>query len=823
MGKEGCEARPVMARAGVRKGRWRLQARALARRLVPAWLGGRAVRHDEPGEEVAHGGHGWEGAAGRGGEPLAWLAVALAAGAGLWFVLPLRLPVAGWWLLVGLAGMVLLLRALAQAPAAAALLAMALAGYAWAGLRAAVSDVRLLPANAGMQEISGRILRIWPHAPGRLRMVLAVEDIPGVRRRHVPQRVRITLLTRGRGEKSAALLPGERIGVRALLSRLPQPVQPGGYDPARRLWREGIGAVAFARASALRRLQGGCAGCSARLRLARAFERLRRHIARRIHRALGQGRAAALAVALLTGARGELSHEARRRLRAAGLAHILAISGLHMSFVFGAVFWLVRAVLAAFPALALRWPVKKMAVLAALAAALGYMLLSGNSVATRRAFIMLAVMALAMGLDRPAITMRNLALAALALLVLSPHMAPEAGFQMSFLAVMGLIAVFEALRGYRRGMASAALAAASGAAGGGRGMVAGALRAVAMVTGGLALSTLVAGAMTALPAAWHFNAVAAWGLAGNLVALPLLTMVVMPAGLVALALMPAGLEGLPLHLMGQGLEGILWWSDRIAALPGAVVPVAQMRLAGALLMAAGLVTLCLRRDAWRLAGAGLLAAGMAWPAARGADVLFAPSGRVAAVRGADGRLTVTPGRAGAFEAARWLRRDGDGATPKQARLRPGWACGPGLCRARAKGLSLVLLKGGARKGRGRDEGPSWRAAVERACAGADIVLAAFPLRGACGAALARVDRFDLWRDGAHDIFVDGARVRLRSAGQERARFPWGTRPLARRLVLMRRREPAAVSSRKAAVAGTGEEAGAGRRGAPALRKGTARR
>ena len=114
-----------------------------------------------------------------------------------------------------------------------------------------------------------------------------------------------------------------------------------------------------------------------------------------------------------------------------------------MALVAGVVFFVVRALLALSPALALRHAIKKWAALAALIAAFLYLLLSGAEVATQRAFIMTAIVLLAVMLDRSALTLRNLALAALGVMLLAPQAVVHPSFQMSFAATLALIAAYE--------------------------------------------------------------------------------------------------------------------------------------------------------------------------------------------------------------------------------------------------------------------------------------------------------------------------------------------------------------------------------------------
>ncbi len=727
------------------------------------------------------------------GDAAAWLALTFACGAILRLSVPLP-PSAPALTATFPAAFLLAALALRGGHASAALAAALLAGMFWMD-RDMADDARPrpLPANVGRVELEGRVVRIWRSAPRRVRLIVRITKISRIRPEYVPRTVRLTLMEGRRDANGKLPLPGDMISATARLSRLPGPVEPGGHDPARDLWFEGIAATGFLFVRDLEiRSNTECTGCGLRLHTARTLERLRRAIDERIFSVMGteDGRAAALATALLTGSRGHLPEDARKDLRRAGLAHILAISGLHLSLVAGLVFWLIRAGFALSPHAALHWPIRRIAAAAALAAALAYLMISGNSVATRRAFVMLAVVTLAVMLDRPAITMRSLAVAAWLILLLQPHMAIRAGFQMSFLAVAGLVAVYETARWHRRrregeGKAPAAQSHAWRI-----------LRKGMLFLGGALVSTATAGLMTMLPVAWHFHRLAAFSIAGNLVALPVLTLMVMPAGILALILMPFGLDGPFLLAMRQGLDIILAWSALVSARPGSVVHVPAMSPVAAGLILTGLAVLVLRRDAWRMTGLVPVLAGLLLPPAERPVVLVDPQGRVAAFRNAEGRLVPVPGRAGRFALSRWLLSDGDGATPGQARSRPGWSCERRICRARfrpqggRKDLRIVHVRERPwrkRRSMPRPDG-AWLSALKAACAEADVVIADFPLRRLCRHVQVRIDRFDLWARGAHALHIGrNGTLQMRTAADFHRHFPWGRKPLPRRRVLTKQR------------------------------------
>jgi competence protein ComEC len=264
--------------------------------------------------------------------------------------------------------------------------------------------------------------------------VIAIGDLADADR---PYRVRISTAA-----KHAMFRTGEGVRLRATLLPPPEPVEPGAFDFGRRAWFDRLGATGYATG----RIEPLSDAPRPPLDLSvwAAIDALRAVVNERVRTAL-PNETGAIAVALITGDRGGIPQEVTEAMRDAGLAYVLAISGLHMVIMAGPVFWLVRALLAAVPGLALRFPIKKWAATIALLAATFYLLLSGASVPTLRAWIMMSIFLIAVLLDRPAITMRNVALAALAILIVAPESLFEPSFEMSFAAVIGLVALYEGL------------------------------------------------------------------------------------------------------------------------------------------------------------------------------------------------------------------------------------------------------------------------------------------------------------------------------------------------------------------------------------------
>jgi competence protein ComEC len=396
------------------------------------------------------------------------------------------------------------------------------------------------------------------------------------------------------------------------------------------------------------------------------------------------GRRGAFAAAIIVGDRSNIDKADAEALRVSSLAHLLAISGLHMGLLTGLVFAAVRVLLAALPVAVAGVSAKKAAAVAALCAGLGYLMLSGATVATQRAFVMMAVAFTAVLIDRPAISLRGLALAAAVVLAIRPVSLMDVGFQMSFAATAALVAGYEEVR--RRRQLRYARQEEKRQKHGRRGRV---LRTAGLYLAGLVFTSVIAGTATAPYSAYHFNRVAPYGLPANLAAVPVMGLVIAPAAVAAGVLAPVGLAGPPLWLMGEGIEWVLTAAHGIAAQPGAVRPVPVGPAPVLPLITLGGLWLFLWRGPWRLAGlAGIAAALLLWVAApQRPEVLIAPGGRLVGVMGPQGRVP-DHNRAQSFAAKTWLRRDGDGATQKQAAARPGLM--------RGKGWSSAVLSNGWR-------------------------------------------------------------------------------------------------------------------------------
>jgi competence protein ComEC len=595
------------------------------------------------------------------------------------------------------------------------------AGFALAQAHAEAARAPVLERRIGPLTVEGRVVALEPGLKG-VRVTLETTRISRLSPERTTKFVRLRLRVDGRD-----LAIGQSLSLTAILMPPPQPSMPGAYDFARDAWFRQLGAVGFAFGKP--RVTGPPpAGPDWRTRLAE----VRRGLHARITAAL-PGAAGAVASALMTGERGTIPPGVVEDMRESGLAHLLAISGLHVGLVTGVVFFGLRGLLALFPAVALRYPIKKWAAVLALIGGGVYTLMTGATVPTQRAFLMTGLVFGAVLVDRAAISMRLVAWAALVVLVIAPQSLTGPSFQMSFAAVIALVAVYERARG---------LFARSHGAGLGR--------RVAFYVAGVALTILVAGLATAPFAVFHFNRMASFGLIANLGAVPLTALWVMPWSVMAYLLAPLGLEAWPLTAMGWGLDAVLWIAHAVAALPSAAVLMPEMPVAAMVLIALGGLWLALWKTRLRMAGLALLAAGLivvVW--ARPPDLVIAGDGESFAVRDGGGGILFAGDVLPRFERETWLRRAGaeDTGAPRKRAAFPARAAGGHLtcdalaCIYRARGQSVSLI---------RDP-----LAAAEDCARADVVVALVPLgRGRCRGAARIVGFFGLWREGGHAIWLD---------------------------------------------------------------------
>ena len=589
-----------------------------------------------------------------------WVPVAFGCGIGVYFGLRDE-PAAGLVLALAVVGAMFLVASLRMG-FLAALTGIALIGFSHAAWRTErVGEPALGWYYWG--PIEGRVIAIDRSASNAPRVTLDNVYLPRISAERSPKQVRFSM----HGYIGDGVLEaGAQVAAQGRLGPPGAPVEPGGFDFRKYAYFRQLGAVGYVRDPVLVTGPRDLSGANTRL-LA-----IRKQIAD-IIRANMPPETGAFAAAILTGDRSAIDPEQLIDLRSSNLAHLLAISGLHMGLLTGIVFAAIRYGLALVPFVALRLPAKKIAAAVALVAGFGYLAISGASVATERAFIMAAVVLVAVVLDRPALTLRAVGIAAMVVLIRAPESISEAGFQMSFAATTALVAGFNELRQFAwwQGMRQTRLRY---------------LKPVLVIV----FTSAVAGLATAPFSAFHFNQTSQYGLLANVLAVPMMGLIVMPAAVLTLCLWPLGLAGAGFWLMDRGIAYILMIAEWVAGLDGVLRLVPSGPGLVLSMISLGGLYLLLWHGWTRIAGlVPIVIALQIWDAAERPDILISDDGRLVGVLGQDGRV-LNLGRGHGFAAETWLENDGDMATQEIAATREGMERSRQETRAHIAGFGTLV-------------------------------------------------------------------------------------------------------------------------------------
>jgi competence protein ComEC len=503
----------------------------------------------------------------------------------------------------------------------------------------------------------------------------------------------------------------------------------------------------------------------------RKLEALRTAMDTRI-RAVLPGAVGAVASVLLDGRGEAIPFSVRDDFAASGLAHLLAVAGLHLGLVMAVVMAVCRLGLAGWEYAALRWPCKALSALAAWGAGGLYVLLTGAHLPALRGWLMAGVVVLGLVAGRRAVSMRGLALAATLLLLLWPQVVADMAFQMSMAAVMALVAGYESVHPAIQGWC-ARQESRTGRAGG----------FLLAHLAELALASLLAGVATLPVVMAHLGVIEPYFVLANLVAVPLMAVWIMPVGLLALLGMPFGLAAPGLWLMGLGLRHVLWLAHGVASVPGARFAVPAMPGWGLCLALLGLAWLCLWRRPWRLAGLMLFAVGLLspWLVTR-PDILLSPDGGLIGVRMRDSVLVMGRSAEQAAVEREWARVlalpvrafsvERNAETPDGSLV-----CGQdgvaGACVFQRAGRTVLLVPDPPPAGLSRDQG---LAQMGDLCAGMDMVVSTGGLGEQCAQVPARLDRVLARQEGAQAVFLTSGRISVVSDREWSGARPWVLNP-----------------------------------------------
>ncbi len=572
-------------------------------------------------------------------------------------------------------------------------------------------------------------------AKGGSRITLSDLDIERLAPAQTPKLIRLRL------HKDKNVQAGDRIKILGLLNAPSPPVAPRAFDFQRYLYFQQIGGVGFVYNDPEILEPKSSSSLLVKVDI------LRTKIAKKIKERLKEPNSS-IAIALITGQRKMIDEGDLEALRGAGLAHLLAISGLHLGLVAGVLFFFSRLIMASIMKVSIRYPVKKYAAAIAFIGAFLYMWLVGAPVTTQRAMIMTGIVLGAIIVDRTAISLRLVALAALIILIIAPENLLSASFHMSFAAVGALIAIYEHLKPALSSLYRSARLP----------------KKIALYFMGVCLTSLIASIATAPFALYHFQRFALFGLIGNLVAVPLMAFVVMPMAVLALLLMPLKLGFIPLYLMGYGIGGILDIAHWVYNLESSVAYISAWPLSALLSFVAGGLFLILgvgRAKIMALAFA--LLGGFFIVNLAPHDILISPSGKLQSFRSSQGDLYTSSKSSERFTLKNWERRSGikEGSSikwPREGSIE-NLSCGEQGCRLLINNVKVAF--------------PKSPYAQQEDCQWADIFIANFPVKDWECKSPYIIDKFDTWRSGAHGVWIDkNGDITIKNADQSRGKRPW---------------------------------------------------
>ncbi len=631
------------------------------------------------------------------------------------------------------------LREISPAILLLAAFSLVLTGWCIAQARTRIVDAPVITKSLDPVMVEGTIASLDGLEEGRGTRVilkdLVIEKLPPDQ---TPHTVRISI------RRDEGLRPGQRIRVLAGLNPPSPPVMPGGFDFQRHMYFLKIGALGFAYKAP--DIIGADAG-----NLPGWLEKFRQDGARRVGVIVPHPEASIVS-ALLLGEQNAIPDDTWQDIRAAGLAHVISISGLHIGMIAGGIFFVTRLLMALIPRLALYYPIKKYAALLAMIGCFSYAVMVGLSVPTLRSVMMTGIALGAIMLDRSPFSMRLVALSALVILLTTPEAITGPSFQMSFGAVAALIFFFDETRNFWAG-----------------GMKRGGIfRKGWMYLAGACATSLIATIATAPFTLYHFQQFPIYSIVGNVLALPVIGLIVMPASVMAYIMMPLGLDAIPLMIMGKGITAMLWISHEIASWPYASLNFSAWPRAALFCFVGAGLWLMVVKGPMRWACLFLFTAGFFFVvASRSPDFLVSGSGKLAMVRLDDDQILLSNRRNDKFIAQNWIRAaradpETVGIWPKEGVIEGGkgnrLSCDQYGCLARIRGGSIAM-----------SFDPR---TIKDDCAAADVVFSAKPAPEIECQSSALIDMWGLRDGGTHAVYIGKPSITIETVNGDRGQRPW---------------------------------------------------
>ncbi len=666
-----------------------------------------------------------------------WIPVWLGTGMGIYFALFEEPPLVALFApcIIAIAAVIalrhhFLLRSFAM------VLLLIFAGALIAGIRTQMVSTPIIYGELFFRNVEGRIDDMEVKEKGR-KLILAdpvIADFPASRN---PKRLSVTLK-----KDDPSLRIGDKVRLKAMLFAPPTAAMPGGFDFTRVLFFKGLGAVGFS-PSEPELIEKG-----APRHFEEALNTLRLSLAERMTHHMSPENAP-VAAAIMVGEQAAVSEEVSEAMRDSGIYHVLSISGLHMTLAAGLLFFMVRFLFALWPPLALRLPVKKLSAMIGLLGAFAYLLLAGYPVPAVRSFVMVACVMIAVMFDRRGISLYSLAWAAVIVLLWQPESIFSASFHLSFAATLAILTLYER---YSPTMFT---------------MNAGITKKIFIYFFGLMATSLVATLVTTPLVITHFNRFTIWGVAANMLMMPLASFWIMPAAVASFLAMPFGLEHWPLVWLDYGIGFMIAGAKLFASLPLSATFIPSLTFGGIVIASYGVLWLCIWQKRWRWLGGIPVLIGMSTIMLHQPyDMLINDDGTKIALRLPDDRWMFIRGKDTSFDGSVWMRAHGkkEGMTRRQAvKLGIGPECDRQRCIIESRGKRIIV-------------GLAWKRAEGICEEKADILISdAYLYKQDCSHIPLVMDKRFLSTNGAIGIRFMGGEVVMDTADSYRGNRPWVSR------------------------------------------------
>lgn len=652
-------------------------------------------------------------------------------GMGICFYFSLSFEPALWWAYIGIGVFIFALFTLGLQVWRLSLFALSLMalGFSVALLRTHFLNTEMLHYPLPTLLLEGCVSQVELRATkkGVLYQRLLLTDLQAETLEKLPKKIRISL--KGKRER---LWPGQRIRLLVKLSPIADPSLPRGFDFRRQAYFNGIGATGFALSSP----EVLSSSSSLFINLEKQREKVTAFFIHTMHPPLG-----AIAAALITGDKAAIPEKIREDFINSGLAHILAISGLHLSIIAGVVFLLMRRGISLIPWISLGYNTKKIAALGTLLMSFLYLMLSGFGIPAQRSFMMISLVMGAILINRTALSMRTVSFAAFVVLFILPESLLGPSFQLSFAAVISLIAGYEVWKN----------PLAHWMVGGGR------IRSFLVYSGGLIFTSLLATLATLPFTIYLFHRFSLHAIEANLVAVPLTSLVIMPSALLTCLLTPLGLGTGPLWIFEKSLGLLIKIAETVGAWPGANIGVSHPPLLSFILVVFGGLWLCLWQQPWRRwglfpLGIGVLGVFLQNPP----HLLIDGQGKLVGLF--DGKtLHVSSTRKGKFTAETWQHY-------LAAQEIKGLPCTDGICKSVFHNIPLIISHD-------QDHQP---------CEKGAILIRLEPSKSPCPTSYFTLDWYDLWREGGHTVWLHPKAPYIEKVNRLQGRRPWTRQAIPRK-------------------------------------------